>query len=267
MGPRDPGATAEIARVTGIEAHSMPQPLAHLERDADSPLRVSRRGEAYADRVEDAELQKVRARFLDRDGGVGLAAMQQQSPPQESFVHALQPLELDRTDLDARSSHGVKTHVQHVVFGVLIGDGCIDLGERKAVILKGREQARARRKDVGGDRGRAGGESQLAAREVRDRSIDLDAAGVVQRPEDEGDLAERVLSLRQRAQGLAETRLIERLVIDRDSDRAVVIAKAIEYRLEPIDIAAGARDQSKRGYGNRLAQRLKLRRCLEGRIE
>jgi hypothetical protein len=63
----------------------MPQPLAHLERDADSPLRIRRLGEADADRIEDAERQKILACFLDRDGGVGLAGMQQQPPAQESL--------------------------------------------------------------------------------------------------------------------------------------------------------------------------------------
>jgi len=38
-------------------------------------------------------------------------------------------------------------------------------------------------------------------------------------------------------QGIAETRLIKPLAIDRDSDRAVVIAEALQYGLEPIDIA------------------------------
>src|ERR1700685_3539614 len=107
IGPCDTGATAEIARVTGIETHRMPQPLAHLKSDADSPLWVRRVGEAYAHCVEDAERQQVLACFLDRDGGVGLASMQQQPPAQESFVHALEPFELDRTDLNARSRHDV----------------------------------------------------------------------------------------------------------------------------------------------------------------
>jgi hypothetical protein len=61
--------------------------------------------------------------------------------------------------------------------------------------------------------------------------------------------AERVVALRQRAQDIAEFRVIEREPVDRDRDRALVVAETLQDRREATDIASRASGQAKRIHG------------------
>jgi len=59
---------------------------------------------------------------------------------------------------------------------------------------------------------------------------------VVKRPEIERHPALRVLLLRQCIQYIGEAWVIERVAIDRDGDRALVVAEALKNRLQALQI-------------------------------
>jgi hypothetical protein len=250
IAPGHSDAAAKIARVARVQADGVPRALRHAQDDRHAQGLIRALPEPHADSGKDPERQQILAGAFYLQGAVGLTGMQQQSPAHERLVHALESLDAYLADLCLRSGHHVKAHVQKVIVRILVRQRRIDLGECVALILERRQQARPTGEHLGGAGRVAGFKPEALARGIREGSFDVDAAEMVEGPQIEADFAHGVGPVRQRGQRVAELRRVELQTVDRDVDRALVIAVALQNGRQALDVSARTRDQAERigGY-------------------
>ena len=185
--------------------------------------------------------------------------MECQLPPHEGLVDRAQSRDGDGADIDARACrHGVG-HVDRVLRGVLEGCGHRHLGEGVAFVEKGGLQPGAGGQNIIGAGGLPALQLEGGAGGGRHCALDRYAAEVKQRTagERDDDRNGRGGGISRDLRGQAG--VVDRLAVDRDADAAVVVAGAIEHRLQPVLVGARAEHEGE-GTGRRFQpQRCEVR--------
>src|ERR1700676_1769439 len=107
----------------------MAQALLQVDGRSTMTRRVGAVARAYGDAAENAKPQQIAARLLNLAGAVPLAALQQQSIPNEAFLDALETSDSNFTDVNRCTASRRNRHIQRKLGRVLVGGRRVDRGK------------------------------------------------------------------------------------------------------------------------------------------
>ena len=258
IGPGHAAAGAQIAGVGPADTHRVSQPLAEFEGDRHAARFVGLVAELDGDGRERCQTQQIPAGPFDGRGVVLLPRLEQEPAAHQPFVKAFESFQPDLTDLDPGAGVDFETHVEERLARILVGHRRIDPGEGIALLLQCREQAVTGVEDVRRNGRRAGLQREDTFEPFGKRTVERDAAQVIQRAQFEGQHRMRGLPLRQSGQDVGKRRIVEAQIVDLHGDRGLVVAVALQYGLQTIALAARAGDEPERTHRRRFLQRVEF---------